>query len=100
MSAPFPLTRSLTHHKFLYASTVLETLNMTTPGSLFPGKKILLEMGIVVDQNTNLYDDSQKEFTWHVHYIYIRIDGSKEFCQEYIKGTKQYVYSLFSHELL
>jgi hypothetical protein len=100
MSIPHVLTRSLTHHKYIYASSVLDELHSITPGSLFPGKKILLEMGIAVDHNTDFLNDDQTEFTWRVHYIYMRINDTKEFCQEHIYGTKQYVYSLFSHELL
>jgi len=100
MSTTIPvLTRSLTYHKELYATVVLDHLNITNPGMLFPGKKILMEMGIV-NRGADIFDKSQTEFTWSVNYIYIRINGTKEFCHEYIKGTKNFVYSLFSHELL
>lgn len=100
MSTTIPvLTRCLTYHKELYATVVLDELNTTNPGLLFPGKKILTQMGIV-DGGADIFDKSRTEFTWSVHYVYIRINGTKEFCHEYIKGTEQYVYSLFSHELL
>jgi hypothetical protein len=93
MSVP-RLYRSLTQRKIDHALSQLDQYEMLTPG-----KKILLEMGISVD-NTNLLDDTQNEFNWNVHYFYISIDFSKEMRQETIFGSKEYVYSLFSHELL
>ena len=99
MSVP-RLYRSLTQRKIDHALSQLDQYEMITPRSLVPGKKILLEMGISIDKNTNLLDDTQNEFNWNVHYFYISIDFSKEMRQETIFGTKEYVYSLFSHELL
>lgn len=81
----YQLSRQLTSHKISYAHTELSN----TPN--LEGGKYLVEI-----RRTEIND---KE-AWHVHYIRVLNDGSRELEQDLIYGSYEYARSLFRCNLL
>lgn len=98
MSSPVAIQRRVSSHKMDFAKRCLDEINEEEPGLLFPGKKILLEMGLSCKRQDIF--DLKDEFVWLVHYILITEKGEYEHCQTVMLGTKKDVYSQFSHELM
>jgi hypothetical protein len=98
MSSPAVLKRSISTRKIDFANRCLDEINEEEPGILFPGKKILLDMGLSC-RRQDIFD-MRDEFVWTVHYILITDKGEYEHCQTVIIGTKGDVYNQFSHELM
>lgn len=86
---PPRLERQLTLHKTQYANQILDRLDN-------PSGSYMIEL---YAQNLD-YFSSEEERDWFVHYIFVYNDGERELRAESIRGTYQYVKSLFKNDLM
>jgi hypothetical protein len=82
LNNPPPLVRQLTYHKTQTAEYILDRFEN-------PSGAYLVQIG---PQNYNE--------EWYVHYYFVFNDGKREYKTEKIKGSYEYVKSLFKNDLM
>ena len=87
LNNPPPLVRQLTSHKTQTAEYILDRLENPSGASL-------VQIG---PQN---YNSVTQDEEWYVHYYFVFNEGKREYKTEKIKGSYEYVKSLFKNDLL